>query len=94
MPIYQGRSANGEDAIQVGMYISPDGKEWSNMPFTQEQREIEKTYRIHWKVWDWLRKNGRTMKEEYELIQQRKSNLSKVCREYVIDFIGKQKEDV
>ena len=34
--IYSGKSEDGSDMYPVkGVYVSPDGEEWSNMPYTK-----------------------------------------------------------
>lgn len=85
MPFYTGKTADGSDAIQTGVYLSPDGNQWSNMPYTKEQIEHDKLIRRHWRVYDHISKHQRTLREEYHLILQRKSTLPKAERNYVID---------
>jgi len=87
MPIYTGKSADGSDALEVGLYISPDETIWSNIPFTPDQWKEEKRRQRHRKVFDHIAKNCRTLRDEYNLIQQRKSVLSKACRNYIISII-------
>lgn len=37
MPIYCGKSADGSDMQEFeGFHASPDGKEWSNMPYPEK----------------------------------------------------------
>ena len=72
----------------LGMFTSPDGKEWSNMPYTKEQREIAKVYnrfeRIRSKVIDHLIRTNRSILEEIELIEIKKSTLPRYCKDWLI----------
>lgn len=75
--ILTGKSADGSDAYQAeGMYVSPDGNQWSNKPYTEEDKMWHELY-------PYLAKNLRSLKDEYELIKQKKSNLSSRLRSYV-----------
>lgn len=75
--IFTGKSADGSDMYPAkGVYVSPDGKEWSNMPYTKEDKMWEELY-------PYLAKNLRSLKDEYELINQKKSPLSRRLRDYV-----------
>ena len=43
--IITGSSADGSDAMMTkGMYTSPCGNFWSNMPYTREQKAYDKVY--------------------------------------------------
>jgi len=84
MPFYTGRTADGSDAIETGAYLSPDGKEWSNMPYTDEQHKHEKSVRVHWRIFDHIN-SKRTLRDEYHLILAKKSTLPRLCRDYVIN---------
>ena len=80
MPFYTGSSADGSDMREVeGMYLHPNGKEFSNMPYhkTKEDRLYEKCY-------DHIAANKRTFQDEYDLIKQKKSALSSACRTYFV----------
>ena len=79
--IYTGKSADGSDAYPVmGAFVSPDGKEWSSEPYTKEDKMYQELY-FH------LSKNLRYIEEEYESIQQKKSQLSVRLRNYVIHLM-------
>lgn len=79
--IYTGKSADGSDAYPAeGMYVSPDGNEWSNRPYTEEDRMWSKIYHH-------LAKNLRSLQDEYELIKQKKSGLSSRLRSHVVQLI-------
>ena len=81
MPIYTGSSADGSDIRQVrGMYISPDGNEFSNMPYTKEQRIYDTCY-TH------IAKYQRSFRMEYDIIKQGKSILPKACRLWIVEQI-------
>ena len=71
MTIYTGKSADGSDMYPAqGVFVSPDGQEWSNMPYTKEDKMWIELY-------PYLAKNLRSLKDEYSLIQQKKSGLSR-----------------
>lgn len=75
--IYTGKSEDGSDAYPVmGVFTSPDGKEWSSEPYTKEDKMYQELY-LH------LSKNLRYIEEEYELILNKQSNLSARLRNYV-----------
>lgn len=75
--IYTGKSEDGSDAYPVmGAFLSPNGKEWSNMPYTKEDKMYQELY-FH------LSKNLRYIEEEYELVLNKQSNLSSRLRNYV-----------
>jgi hypothetical protein len=79
--ILTGKTADGSDAYPVeGMYVSPDGEQWSNKPYTKEDKMWHELY-------PYLAKNLRSLKDEYELINKKKSNLSKRLRDYVVHLI-------
>ena len=76
--ILTGKSADGSDAYPaMGAFVSPDGQEWSNIPYTKEDRMWQELY-------PYLAKNLRSLKDEYDLIQQKKSGLSKRLRDFVV----------
>jgi hypothetical protein len=85
--IYTGNSADGSDAkIAEGVYDYGNGQ-WGVMPpgdamhsSPMKRSPIERAYN---EVMDYIEKHNRTLQEEYELIQQRKSNLSKRLRDFV-----------
>ena len=75
--IFTGKSADGLDMYPAqGMFVSPDGNGWSNKPYTKEDKMWEELY-------PYLAKNLRSLKDEYELINQKKSPLSRRLRDYV-----------
>lgn len=84
MPFYTGKSADGSDMKEVmGAFVSPDGKEWSNMPYTEEDRIYEKIFNHI---------NGiRTFRDEYNLILAKKSTLPRKCRDYLVKMIESEK---
>ena len=76
--IYTGKSADGSDMYPAnGLYISPDGEQWSNMPFTKEDKMWDQIY-------NHLASNLRSPRMEYELIQQKKSKLSRRLRDHLV----------
>jgi hypothetical protein len=88
MPIYYGQSADGSDMKMFeGVYHNEVTGQWSNMPemiFTKKERKEE---RVYWFVYDYLAKNHRSVMDEYELIIAKKSELSKLYRDYIINRI-------
>ncbi len=79
--IFTGRSADGSDMFPAkGVYLSPDGEQWSNMPYTKEDRMYEEVY-------DYLASNLRSMRMEYNLIKEKKSKLSRRLRDYIVSVI-------
>ncbi len=76
--IFTGKSADGSDMYPAnGVYVNPDNdNEWSNKPYTKEDKMWEELY-------PHLAKNLRSLKDEYELINQKKSPLSRRLRDYV-----------
>lgn len=75
--ILTGKSADGSDAYPAqGLFLSPDGNQWSNKPYTKEDKMWQELY-------PYLAKNLRSIKDEYNLIQQKNSKLSRSLREYV-----------
>lgn len=89
-----GRTKDGSDAIQTGMYISPDGNEWSNMPYTKEQKTGELLTRYHWELFDYLGDNLRSFNMELELVLQKKSKLPRRLRDYMIVRYNESLQDI
>ena len=83
--IITGKSADGSDAQVVeGVYDYGNGQ-WGVHPpdhaiHGMKRSPIERAYN---EVMDYVEKNGRTVQEEYELIQQKKSQLSRRLRDFV-----------
>lgn len=79
--MYTGKSADGSDMYPaMGLFMSPDGNQWSNQPYTQEDKMWQELY-------PYLAKNLRSLKDEYELIKVKKSDLSNRLRNYVIHLM-------
>lgn len=91
MPFYTGKTADGSDMEEVGgMFVSPDGKEWSNTPYTQEQylqaKEERRLNRIYKEILEHI--NGkRTLQDEYNLIKNKQSGMSARCKKFLVDLI-------
>ena len=85
--IYTGNSADGSDmAVAEGVYDYGNGQ-WGVQPpeqamhmATGRRSPIERAYN---EVMNYIEKNKRTLQEEFELIQQKKSQLSKRLRDFV-----------
>jgi len=82
--ILTGKSADGLDAYPAqGVFVSPDGEQWSNQPYTKEDKMWQELY-------PYLAKNLRSLRDEYELVLQKKSNLSRRMRDYVKHLMEEQ----
>lgn len=53
-------------------------------PTKQEVIEANKFNRMHWKIMNYLSARQRSFEQEYALIYEKKSMLSKIERDYVI----------
>ena len=83
--ILTGRCEDGSDSYPaMGVFTSPDGEEWSNKPYTKEDKMWEKVY-------NHLSKNLRTLRDEYEMIMDKKSTLPRVLRDYIVWIMNKDK---
>lgn len=82
MPFYFGKSKDGSDLKEVeGMYVSPDGKEWSNMPYTDKvSREKYKKARIYDEIYNYCAERGLTVSEAFNQIAKKESGLSARCK--------------
>ena len=81
MTLYTGKSADGSDMYPAqGVFVSPDGEQWSNQPYTKEDKMWQELY-------PYLAKNLRSLKDEYDLIQQKKSGLSRRLRDFVVHLM-------
>lgn len=83
--IYTGNSADGSDAkIAEGVYDYGNGQGGINPPdhamHSTKRSPIERAYN---EVMDYIEKHNRTLQEEHDLIQQKKSSLSKRLRDFV-----------
>lgn len=84
-----GRTKDGSDAvIPKGVYMSPDGTEWSSEPYTKEQRAQDSMYK---EIINHLEYHSRSIFDEYNLIMSGDSKLSKRCRDYVIQLVNNNK---
>ena len=86
MPFYTGKTKDGSDMKEhPGFYVSPDGKEFSNFPYS-----LTKEQRLYWSCFEYVSDNIRSFKDEYDLILEKKSTLSKSQRDYIINLIEKE----
>ncbi len=75
MPFFTGRTKDGSDMKEVqGMYISEDGKSWSNQPYP-----ITREMTRH------LRYANLTLKEAHEAILNGTSLASKKVQKYLLE---------
>lgn len=66
-----------------GVFVSPDGNEWSNKPYTKEDKMYQELY-------PYLAKNLRSLRDEYELVVNKQSKLSKRLRDFVKHLLEKE----
>lgn len=90
MPFFTGNNYYTKEF--EGVFVSPDGKEWSNMPYTLEEARIDKERRKEQRVLDEIseycdRKNLNSFKMAYSEIAEKKSGLSARCKKWLINFI-------
>ena len=79
--IFTGKSVDGSDMYPVkGVFVRPDGEEWSNMPYTKEDKMWDKLYPE-------LSKRLHSLKVEYDLVLSKKSTLSRRLRDFVIHLM-------
>ena len=85
MPIYTGKSADGSDIQEVqGMYLHPDGT------FSNISPDRVKEERLWNAIYDHI-SGKRTLREEYNLIKEKKSTLPAAHRAYVVKLIEETK---
>lgn len=75
----------------LGMFPSPDGKEFSNRPYNKEQRKIQKAYDIvekaRDKVIEHLNRTDRSIIEEFKLVKSRKSTMPSYARKFITQLV-------
>lgn len=85
--LISGKSRDGSDARPFyGMFVSPDGNEWSSEPYTKKQQLDYKNHETYWDIMN-FHKNELTFEEIYETIQNKTSKLSRKHRDFVINYI-------
>jgi len=52
-----------------------------------EQRIINRNHTLYWAIWDHCEKNRRTWRDEYNLVLEKKSELTRSQREYLVNVI-------
>ena len=88
--IITGKSEDGSDAqVAEGVYTNPENpSEWSDMPFPPSKEQ-----KMAWEIYDHIAANTRSLRDEYDLIQQKKSTLSKRLRDFVVELIEVYEEE-
>jgi hypothetical protein len=88
--MYTGTSGDGSDMTEFeGVYTNPENpEEWSNMPYPPSKKQ-----RMAFEIYDHISVNQRSLKDEYDLIQQKKSTLSRRLREFVVELIENYEEE-
>lgn len=77
--IFTGKSADGSDMqVADGVFDYGDGT-WGTTP--RKRTAVERMYA---ELAEHLVKNSRTFEEEFELVQQKKSHLSRRMRDFVV----------
>lgn len=85
--MFTGKSADGSDAQVEGLHVNPENlNEWSNSP--------SKGQKMAWDIYDHIAANNRSLKEEYDLIQQKQSTLSKSKRDLVVLLVENYEEEL
>lgn len=79
--ILTGKSADGSDAYPaMGVFVRPDGEEWSSEPYTKEDKMWQALYSE-------LSKRRHSLRMEYNLVLEKKSTLNRRLRDYVIHLM-------
>jgi hypothetical protein len=79
--IFTGKSADGSDGYPaMGVFVSPDGEQWSNQPYTEEDRMWQELYPE-------LAKRLHSLKMEYDLVLAKKSTLTRRHRDFVVHLM-------
>lgn len=87
--IFTGKTADGSDTIIDGVYVNPNNpEEWSNTPYPPSKGQ-----KMAWEIYDHIAANNRSLKDEYDLIQQKKSTLSRRLRDFAVVLIENYEEE-
>lgn len=88
--IFTGKTADGSDAqLAEGVYVNPNNpEEWSNTPYPPSKGQ-----KMAWEIYDHIAANNRSLKDEYDLIQQKKSTLSRRLRDFAVVLIENYEEE-
>lgn len=92
MPIYYGKSEDGSDMkLFEGVYHNEVTGMWSNDPNLIFSKEKIKDIRLFESIKNHIERK-RSFKDEYELIKQKKSKLTKSQRDYLINQFKNEKD--
>lgn len=85
-----GKSHCGWDAREEqGVFVSPDGTEWSNIPYTKEQKAQDRAYKLEGRIIDdihaYLDRKGMEIDEAIDEVIAGTSHLSQRCRLWIED---------
>jgi len=87
--IFTGKSEDGSDAQLAGVYTNPNSPdEWSNISYPPSKGQ-----KMAWEIYDHIAANNRTLKDEYDLVKEKKSTLSKRLRDFVVLLIENYEEE-
>jgi hypothetical protein len=90
MAFFTGSTSDGSDMRQkFGFFTNPNNEdEWSSEPYNEEQkafvREDNRQYRMKMSIVNFMKENKLCLDEVRLLIIEKKSNLSKRQRDYVL----------
>ena len=92
MPIYYGKSEDGSDMkLYEGVYHNEVTGMWSNDPKQIFSKDELKDVRLRNIILKHIERK-RSLKDEYELIKQKKSKLTKSQRDYLINQFENEKD--
>jgi hypothetical protein len=87
--MYTGKSADGSDMVEMGAGVYDLGNGmWGDMPLPPSKEQ-----KMAWEIYDHIAANTRSLRDEYDLIQQKKSTLSKRLRDFVVELIEVYEEE-
>ena len=88
--IITGKSEDGSDAqVAEGVYTNPENpEEWYNMPYPPSKEQ-----KMAWEIYDHITANRCSIRDEYNLIQQKKSTLSRRLRDFIVELIELYEEE-
>jgi hypothetical protein len=87
--MYTGKSADGSDMVEMGAGVYDLGNGmWGDMPLPPSKGQ-----KMAWEIYDHIAANNRTLKEEYDLVQQKTSTLSRRLRDFVVLLIENYEEE-
>lgn len=77
------RSSKGGSSKDAELLQEGDRGRLPSRKEIQTRIKTRKENRIYWRVWEYVRSKNRTLAEEYQLILEKKSEMSRTMREYL-----------